>query len=116
MSERASSERTVRVPAVDRPLLTAQVLLGALGMVGVAAGASEPTSPVGHGLRVLAAIGVTLLVSRLSVKAVLKLSPIVFVVSLALLVAVLFVGISPRAARASAGSTSGCSPCNRPSS
>lgn len=95
MSEGASGGGTVRVPTLDRPLLTAQILLGALGMVGVAAGASEPTSPVGHGLRVLAAIAITLLVSRLSVKAVLKLSPIVFVVSLALLVAVLIVGISP---------------------
>ncbi len=94
-NERCTSDRSARAPAVDRPLLTAQLLLGALGMVGVAAGSSEPMSPVGHGLRVLAAVAVTLLVSRLSVKAVLKLSPFVFTVTLALLVAVLFFGISP---------------------
>ncbi len=84
-----------RAPAVDRPLFTAQVLLGALGMVGVAAGSSEPVSAVSHGLRVLAALAVTLLVARLSVRAVMKLSPYVFTLTLGLLVAVLVVGISP---------------------
>lgn len=80
---------------MDRPLLAAQLLLGALGMVGVAAGSAEPVPAIGHGLRVLAAVGVTLLVSRLSVKAVLKLSPYMFVITLVLLGLVLFVGISP---------------------
>src|SRR5690606_20332363 len=91
----ATRGRRDGVLLVDRPLFAAQLLLGALGMVGVAAGSVEPVSATGHGLRVLAAVAVTLLVARISVKAVLKLSPFVFVLTLGLLVAVLFAGISP---------------------
>jgi len=78
---------------MDRTLLFVQVALGALGVVGVAAG--EPSAALEQASRVALALGLTVVVSRLSPRAVTRLSPYLFVGTLALLIAVLFVGASP---------------------
>ncbi len=78
---------------MDRTLLFVQLALGALGVVGVAG--REPTEALEHATRVLVAMALTVLVARLSPRAVTKLSPFLFVCVLGLLVAVLFVGVSP---------------------
>lgn len=78
---------------MDRTLLFVQLALGALGVVGVAG--REPSQAFEHGTRVLLAMLLTIAVSRLSPRVVTKLSPFLFVGVLGLLVAVLFVGVSP---------------------
>ncbi len=78
---------------MDRLLLTIQVMLGALGVVGVSARAP------GLGFEQLTRVGlallVTLLVSRLKARHVVKLSPYAFLLLLGLLALVLAVGVSP---------------------
>ena len=78
---------------MDRTLLAAQFLLGAYGIIGVAAAAPDRIGE--HILRTLLALVVTVLASRLTARAVVKLSPYAFVTVLLLLAAVLAVGISP---------------------
>src|SRR5690554_3596529 len=78
---------------MDRTLLFVQLALGALGVVGVAAG--EPSAALEHTSRVALAVALTVAVSRLRPRAVTRLSPYLFVGTLLLLVAVLAVGISP---------------------
>lgn len=78
---------------MDRTVLAAQLILGAYGIVGVAAAA--PDSVGEHALRVVLALVVTIAVSRLRAATVVKLSPYAFVTMVLLLVAVLFVGIAP---------------------
>ena len=78
---------------MDRLLITLQIMLGALGIVGVATKA--PDEALGHAARVLIALGLTVVMSRLKAKHVVRLSPVVFVTVLLLLVLVLFVGVSP---------------------
>ncbi len=78
---------------MDRLLLTIQLLLGALGIVGVTA-AAAPSAPE-HALRFLAGLLLTVLVARLSPRRVVRLSPLAYVVMLALLAAVLVIGVSP---------------------
>ncbi len=78
---------------MDRTLLFVQLALGALGVVGVAAG--EPSAAFEQGTRVALAVLLTVAVSRLSPRAITRLSPYLFVGTLLLLVAVLAVGISP---------------------
>src|SRR5690554_1943751 len=78
---------------MDRTLLFVQLALGALGVVGVVG--REPSQAFEHGTRVLLALLLTVLVSRLPPKMVTKLSPFLFVGVLGLLIAVLFVGVSP---------------------
>lgn len=78
---------------MDPVLIGVQLALGALGVLGVSA--SEPGQGLEHGLRVLFALGVTLVVSRVSPKGIVRLSPFAYVTVLLLLVLVLFVGISP---------------------
>lgn len=78
---------------MDRLLLTVQVLLGALGIVGVTA-ASAQSAPE-HAARFLMGLAVTVLVARLTPKRVVKLSPLAYGVMLALLAAVLVIGVSP---------------------
>ena len=78
---------------MNRRLLTVQILLGALGVVGVATAA--PGATFEQFTRVLAAVVITFLVARLSEKHVVKLSPVVFVLLVAMLVLVFFKGESP---------------------
>src|SRR5690606_25642931 len=78
---------------MDRTVLFVQLALGALGIVGVAG--REPGDAFEHGTRVLLALLLTVVISRLSPKVVTKLSPWLFVGVFGLLVAVLFVGVSP---------------------
>lgn len=77
----------------DRLLLSIQVTLGVLGIVGVTAAKPEEALP--QALRVVAALAITLIVGRLRAKHVVKLSPYAFVALLVALVLVLVVGVSP---------------------
>lgn len=78
---------------MDRTVLTAQLLLAAYGVVGVATAAPDRIGE--HVLRTLLALLVTVLASRLTAKAIVKLSPYAFVTVLLALAAVLAFGISP---------------------
>jgi cell division protein FtsW len=78
---------------VDRLLLTLQIWLGALGVLGVTA--AVPSLGVEHGLRVVAALVVTILVARVPVRTVVRASPWLYGVTLLLLILVLIVGVSP---------------------
>jgi cell division protein FtsW len=78
---------------MDRTVLTAQLLLGAYGVVGVAAAA--PGTVGEHIVRTLLALLVTVLASRLRSSTIVKLSPYAFVTVLLALAAVLAFGISP---------------------
>jgi cell division protein FtsW len=78
---------------VDRLLLIAQLWLGALGVLGVATAAPELGTE--HALRVLAALVVTVVVARIPVRHVVRASPWLYVGTLALLAAVLVIGVSP---------------------
>lgn len=74
-------------------LLTVQVFLGALGILGVATAA--PSLGLEQATRVLAALIITFLVARLSERHVVKLSPFAFVFLVGMLVLVIFNGESP---------------------
>ena len=78
---------------MDRLLLTAQVVLGALGILGVAAAAPDLAGE--HALRVAAALAVSVAVAYLPVARVVRASPWLYAGTLALLVAVLFIGVAP---------------------
>lgn len=78
---------------MDPLLMAAQLTLGALGVLGVAT--SSPDNWPEHLSRVLIALLVTLLVSRVSPLRIVKLSPAIYVSVLGLLVLVLFRGVSP---------------------
>ena len=78
---------------MDPLLLTLQLLLGGLGVLGVAA--AEPGEAVTQALRFAAALLLTLGVARLRPSAIVRLAPAGYALTLALLVAVLLVGIAP---------------------
>lgn len=78
---------------MDRLLLTAQAVLGALGILGVAAAAPDLAGE--HALRVGAALALTVAVARLPVARVVRASPWLYGGTLLLLVAVLFIGVAP---------------------
>ena len=78
---------------MDRTLFSIQLLLAAFGLVGVAA--ASPANATEHGLRALLALALTVVVARFSPRAIVKLSPYLFVTVLLMLIAVLFVGVSP---------------------
>jgi cell division protein FtsW len=78
---------------MDRTLILIQLLLGAFGILGVATG--EPSLALEHGLRFAACFGLTMFVGRIKPRAIIRLSPLAYGVVLALLVAVLFIGVSP---------------------
>jgi len=78
---------------MDPLLLTIQLLLGALGILGVAT--AEPSLALEHGLRFAAALLLTVLVSRLRPMAIVRLSPAAYLSVLAMLILVLIVGVSP---------------------
>lgn len=78
---------------MDPVLLTVQLMLGALGVLGVAT--SAPDLALEHALRFAACLAVTVVVARVPPRTIVKASPFAYVTVLALLVAVLFVGSSP---------------------
>ena len=78
---------------MDPLLVFTQLILGTLGVLGVAT--SAPELWPAHLLRVLAGLALTFLVSRVSPQRVVRLSPYAYVSVLILLAAVLIVGISP---------------------
>ena len=78
---------------MDPLLVFTQLILGTLGVLGVAT--SAPELWPAHLLRVLAGLALTALVSRISPQRVVRLSPYAYVSVLILLAAVLIVGISP---------------------
>ncbi len=78
---------------MDPVLLSIQLLLGFIGILGVATG--EPSVVVEHAGRFLGAFLLTLVVGRMKPSAIVRLSPFAYVVTLGLLILVLFKGISP---------------------
>ncbi len=78
---------------MDPVLLTIQLLLGALGILGVATG--DPAVLTEHAGRFLGALLLTVLVSFIRPRTVVKLSPAIYVSLLLMLVLVLFIGVSP---------------------
>ncbi len=78
---------------MDRFLLFAQICLGALGIVGIAVASPELWDE--QTLRVIVALAMTIIVARIPVDVVMKLSPFAYIVLLFLLVLVLFIGVSP---------------------
>ncbi|MFA5594692.1 MAG: FtsW/RodA/SpoVE family cell cycle protein [Trueperaceae bacterium] len=78
---------------MDRRLLTIQIMLGVLGVVGVATAA--PGSSLEQLFRVLTALLITFFVARLNERTVVKLSPFVFVFLVAMLILVFIKGESP---------------------
>ena len=83
---------------MDRLLLIAQLWLGALGVLGVAAAA--PGLALEHGLRVLAALVVTIVVARLPIRGIVRASPWLYTGTLLLLGLVLVIGVSPAGSEA----------------
>jgi cell division protein FtsW len=78
---------------VDPLLLIVQLLLGVLGILGVAT--AEPGLALEHGLRFVAAFLLTVLLSRVKPTTVVRYSPAAYVSVLVLLIMVLVVGSSP---------------------
>lgn len=78
---------------MDPLLLAAQLTLGALGVVGVAA--SSPGTALEQFSRILIALVITMFVSRVSPMRVVRWSPAIYLSVLVLLILVLFIGISP---------------------
>ncbi|GGN31365.1 FtsW/RodA/SpoVE family cell cycle protein [Deinococcus daejeonensis] len=72
-------------------LIIAQVMLLCLGVLGVAT--AEPGMIADHGLKALLALGFTLAIARLRPRAFLKLGPLVWGVTLFLLLLVPFIGV-----------------------
>jgi cell division protein FtsW len=78
---------------VDPLLLIVQLLLGALGILGVAT--AEPGLALEHGLRFVAAFLLTVLLSRVKPTTVVRFSPAAYLSVLVLLILVLVIGSSP---------------------
>lgn len=78
---------------MDLILLFAQITLFALGILGVST--ADPGSGLEQATRALICLGVTLGVTLVSPRTVVRFSPLIYLVTLALLVAVLFVGVAP---------------------
>jgi len=78
---------------VDPLLLIIQIILGAFGILGVATSAPELMGD--HAVRFLAGFLLTIIVSRISPKRVVQISPYAYGTVLLLLTAVLFLGASP---------------------
>jgi cell division protein FtsW len=78
---------------VDPILLSLQVLLGALGVLGVAA--AEPGEMLAQALRFTIAMGLTVVVARFKPMHIVRAAPTFYVAVMAMLVAVLVIGISP---------------------
>ncbi len=78
---------------MDPLLLAAQLTLSILGVVGVAA--SEPDFALKHFAYVLSVLLITLFVSKLSPLRIVRWSPFIYLGCTALLVLVLFIGVSP---------------------
>ncbi len=78
---------------MDPLLLAAQLTLGVLGVLGVAT--ASPENAFDHLWRMALAVALTFIVSRISPQRVVRFSASFFLGVLALLVLVLFVGVSP---------------------
>jgi cell division protein FtsW len=78
---------------MDSLLVFMQLLLGMLGVLGVAT--SDPSKWPEQLLNVVLGLVITFLVSRFNPKAIVKLNPLIFGVTVIALVAVLFIGLSP---------------------
>lgn len=78
---------------MDRILVSVQIMLGALGVLGVATAAPEVAFE--HALRFALCFGITIVVGRIPTRAVVKASPFAYVAVLLLLGLTLVVGISP---------------------
>jgi cell division protein FtsW len=83
---------------VDPILLSLQLLLGTLGILGVAA--AEPGETLVHASRFVVALVLTVVVSRFAPMRIVRAAPAAYLITMALLVAVLVVGVSPAGSEA----------------
>jgi cell division protein FtsW len=83
---------------MDPILLSLQLLLGALGVLGVAA--AEPGEMLAQAGRFVATLGLTVVVARIAPLRIVRAAPVAYVATMAMLVAVLFVGVSPTGSEA----------------
>lgn len=82
---------------MDVSLILAQIILGALGVLGIASRGTMPEEGMpllwlSHLLRVLMALAITIIVARISAKRIVKISPIIYITFLFALLLVLFIG------------------------
>ena len=80
---------------MDSLLIFTQLLLSALGVLGVATGSGNFTLLREQLIYIVAGLLITFMVSRLSPKLIVKISPVAYVSVLIMLVMVLFIGLSP---------------------
>ena len=80
---------------MDSLLIFTQLLLSALGVLGVATGSGDVIQLREQLINIFVALLITFLVSRLSPKTIIKLSPLAYSSVLVMLVLVLIIGISP---------------------
>lgn len=78
---------------MDPLLLTLQVLLSALGVLGVAA--ASPEAAPEQALRAFAGLALVAVVARVPSRAVVRLAPLAYFVTLGMLLLVLLAGLSP---------------------
>ncbi|HEX7003244.1 MAG TPA: FtsW/RodA/SpoVE family cell cycle protein [Trueperaceae bacterium] len=78
---------------MDPLLLIIQLLLGGLGILGVAT--AEPSLALEHGLRFLATFLITVVMSRIKPMTIVRYSPHAYLMALGLLALVLVIGVSP---------------------
>ncbi|MEM6430756.1 MAG: FtsW/RodA/SpoVE family cell cycle protein [Deinococcota bacterium] len=78
---------------MDGLLILVQVLLGAMGVLGLAT--SEPMLSMPQVIRVILGLVITFVVARMPARTVVKLSPYAYLGVLFLLILTLFIGVSP---------------------
>lgn len=83
---------------MDPLLVSVQLALGALGILGVTAAA--PQLGLEHAGRLLLGLGITAVVGLVRPRAILRVSPFAYVLGLALLALVLAIGVSPEGSEA----------------
>lgn len=80
---------------MDTLLIFSQLILGMLGVLGIATSEASTSLIIRHTLAVLAGLGVSFVVSRLSPEKIIKWAPLAYIFTLLLLGLVLFIGITP---------------------
>ncbi len=80
---------------MDVLLIFSQLILGMLGVLGVATSQAETSLVIRQLIALGLGLAVSLTVSKLSSKSIIKLSPLAYVSTLSLLILVLFIGVSP---------------------
>ncbi len=80
---------------MDVLLIFTQLTLGMLGVLGIATSEASTGLIIRQVIAVIAGLGLTFVVSKISPKRIIKNSPLFYVATLMLLILVLFIGITP---------------------